>query len=275
MFLVNATTGDFALKLYNTASRGSADVVWEAQLITHLIDRGAPVARPIAGSTGMVCSFHFDGAERVGMLTEWCAGDKPTPSTSTYALLGAAAASIHAATADFTPSLPREQYGAHELIDQQLERMEQHLRAADRWEQMVGLATRLRSVPADPNLDRGVCHMDLTLDNVCLSGDRLTVFDFDSAGTCWRALEPHTVLLASRTFYDAWLQGYRSIRTFSALDERAVGAFVVIGQLRVVAWDLGVARSSRGEPKIKGGAALARVVDQWLSWEKGLGGTKR
>jgi Ser/Thr protein kinase RdoA (MazF antagonist) len=31
--------------------------------------------------------------------------------------------------------------------------------------------------------------MDLTLDNVHLA-EGLTVFDFDSAGTCWRAVEP-------------------------------------------------------------------------------------
>jgi Ser/Thr protein kinase RdoA (MazF antagonist) len=36
------------------------------------------------------------------------------------------------------------------------------------WESAVALGERLRDRLADPALDRGVCHMDLTLDNVHL-----------------------------------------------------------------------------------------------------------
>jgi hypothetical protein len=41
----------------------------------------------------------------------------------------------------------------------------------------------------------------------------------------------------------------------------------IIGDLRVVAWKLGVARSSRGKP-ILGIADLPGVVDTWLDWER-------
>lgn len=92
-------------------------------------------------------------------------------------------------------------------------------------------------------------------------------FDFDSAGTCWRALEPHGVLKASKDYFQAWLKGYQAVRSFSEDDERAVSAFVIMGDLRVVAWNLGVARSSRGTPKVTG-ADLPRIVDDWLKWEE-------
>ena len=42
--------------------------------------------------------------------------------------------------------------------------------------------------------------MDLTLDNVHRNGDTLTVFDFDSSGKCWRAIEPHGVMRYSMEF---------------------------------------------------------------------------
>jgi len=131
---------------------------------------------------------------------------------------------------------------------------------------MLALADRLKRLIANPKLERGICHMDLTLDNVHRSGDQLTVFDFDSTGKSWRALEPHGVLRRSQESFNAWLEGYRTIRPFSQDDERAVAAFVIIGNLRVVAWNLGVARSSRGKPLLTP-ADVPRVVDGWLEWD--------
>ena len=142
--------------------------------------------------------------------------------------------------------------------------MKRHLTEAGCWPAALGLGARLARFLADADLDRGVCHMDLTLDNVHLSGEDLTVFDFDSAGMCWRALEPHGVLKHSRSSFDAWLAGYRSVREFATADEDAVSAFTVLGDLRVVAWKLGVAASSRWGAAARRRADLPAVVDRWL-----------
>ena len=66
--------------------------------------------------------------------------------------------------------------------------------------------------------------MDLTLHNVHLA-EGLTVFDFDSAGTCGRAMEPSGALRFSATYFQAWLARYRGVRPFSAADEAAVAVF--------------------------------------------------
>lgn len=166
----------------------------------------------------------------------------------------------------FTSSFLRESYDANTLIDEQLRLMKMHLSEAKRWKQAVALGERLKQVIANPALDRGICHMDLTLDNVHRHGDKITVFDFDSAGACWRSIEPHGVLRSSKEYFEAWLDGYRSVRPFNQHDEKAVAAFCIIGDLRVVAWELGVARSSRGKP-ILGISDLPGVVDTWLDWE--------
>ena len=105
------------------------------------------------------------------------------------------------------------------------------------------------------------------LDNVHRHGDSITVFDFDSAGACWRSIEPYGVLSSSKESFEAWLDGYRSVRPFNQHDEEAVAAFSIIGDLRVVAWDLGVARSSRGKPLL-GISDLPGAVDTWLDWER-------
>ena len=110
--------------------------------------------------------------------------------------------------------------------------------------------------------------MDLTLDNVHLTDDGVfTVFDFDSAGRCWRAIEPHGVLKVSNDYFRDWLEGYRSVRPFSHDEESAVAAFVIIGDLRVAAWKLGVAESSRGKPLLDV-SGLSDVIDAWLEWER-------
>jgi Ser/Thr protein kinase RdoA (MazF antagonist) len=264
---VTAPSGRFALKVYNPQSRTAKEVQWELDLIEHLIQHGAPVARPIRGSSGYVEPFIVDGQERAAALFEWAFGEKPSPAHDTYTLLGRAAAQIHKAADTFTPSSVRDDYDATVLIDEQLQRMEAHLTEAKRWQQAVALGDRLKQLIANPSLDRGICHMDLTLDNVHRDGRTLTVFDFDSAGVCWRAIEPYGVLRVSKGYFKAWLDGYRSVRAFSQGDEKAVAAFGIIGDLRVVAWKLGVARSSRGKPILLASDML-RVVDEWLEWER-------
>ncbi|MDP2788980.1 MAG: phosphotransferase [bacterium] len=268
IFLVTTPTDRFALKLYNPQSRTVADVQWELELIIHLIKNGVPVVKPISGKNGYVETFVVDGQDRAAVLFEWARGEKPKPTKDTYKLLGKAAAQIHQAATTFTSSLSRHnhKYDATKLIDEQLKRMEKHLIAAGKWPKMLELGERLKNIVANPVLDWGICHMDLTLDNVYRDGDTITVFDFDSAAKCWRALEPHKVLRLSKEYFEAWLEGYRSVRPFKKLDEETVATFGIIGDLRVVAWDLGVARSSRGTPKI-GIPGLADIVDGWLDWE--------
>jgi Ser/Thr protein kinase RdoA (MazF antagonist) len=143
--------------------------------------------------------------------------------------------------------------------------MRRQLVQVDRWRSALSLGERLKERLARPGLDRGICHMDLTLDNVHLADD-LTVFDFDSAGMCWRAVEPWGVLKLSATYFHAWLAGYRTVRPFGAVDEQAVAAFAIVADFRVVAWKLGVAASSRGVPLL-GVADLPAIVDGWLDWE--------
>ncbi len=263
---VTTPTGRFALKLYHL-QRTPAEVQWEVDLTVHLMRNDAPVAKLVRGKHGYVETLRVDGRDRVAVLFEWVPGEKPIPEPRTYTLLGKAAAHIHQAADTFTSSFLRESYDATTLIDEQLRRMNKHLLEAKRWKQAVALGERLKQAITHPALDRGICHMDLTLDNVHRHGESMTVFDFDSAGACWRAIEPHYVLRSSKEFFEAWMHGYRSVRPFNRHNKQAVAAFCIIGNLQVVAWDLGVARSSRGKP-VLGIADLPSVVDTWLDWER-------
>ena len=266
-FEVASSTGHFALKIYHVTARVKTEIQWEIDLTLHLIANGAPVVRPVAGKEGSYLqTFTIDGHSRMAVLFEWALGEKPQPDLSTYELLGQAAARIHAAADTFTSRLPREKYDAHELIDDQLERMKIPLQQSGQWQRVFELSERMRKIITNPQLDYGIIQNDLTLDNIHRHGDTLTVFDFDSAAPSWRAAEPWGVLKASKEYFEAWLKGYRSVRQFNADDEKAVAAFVIVEDIRNVVWNLGLARSSRGEPLLKTND-LPGIVDAWLKWE--------
>jgi Ser/Thr protein kinase RdoA (MazF antagonist) len=265
---VKSSTGHFALKIYNPASRTATDVQWEIDLTLHLIKNGAPVARPVAGNDGKyVQTFAIEGQNLTTVLFDGVAGEKPKPELSTYTLIGEAAARIHNAADTFTSELPRERYDAHELIDNQLERMETPLRESGQWQRVFELSERMRKIITNPSLNYGIIHNDLTLDNVHLDGNTLAVFDLDSAAESWRAAEAWGVLRAADDRFKAWLEGYRSVRDFSLDDEKAVAAFGIVEDIRNVVWKLGFAKSSRGEPLMQT-ADLPKVVDEWLEWER-------
>jgi Ser/Thr protein kinase RdoA (MazF antagonist) len=265
---VVAPSGHFALKLYNPDSKNADEVQWEVDLTLHLLQHGVPVARPVAGCDGeRVQIFDIEDRPRAAVLFEWVRGRKPGRSRTTYSHLGRVAALIHQAADTFTSELPREQYTTATLLDEQLERMQEPLVASGQRQAVVDLAERLRQRISRPTLDYGVCHMDLTYDNVHLDDNALTVFDFDSAGRCWRAYEPCRVLKLSEDFFRTWLDAYRSVRSFSHDDETAVAAFVLVSELRGAVWDLGFARSSRGAPSLHT-EDLPKVVGNWLEWER-------
>jgi len=263
---VTTQDGHFALKLYTVTS--PAEIQWEIDLLLHLLKSGAPVVRPIEGKKEYLNTFIVNNKERVGVLYEWAAGEKPQDSRDTYTLIGKAAAHIHQAADTFVSLLPHTKYDADLLIDEQLERIHPLLVKSGQLQRVVDLTERLRNIVNNPALDYGVCHMDLKPDNIHINGNnKLTVFDFNSSGESWRAIEPYRILKLSDDYFKAWLEGYRSIRSFSEADEKAVAAFGIIADIRNVVWDLGLAISSRGTPLLQAGD-LPRIVDDWLKWER-------
>lgn len=266
-------TGHFALKIYNPASRTAAEIQWEIDLTLHLIKNGAPVALPVVGKNSeYLQTFSIDGQNFTSVLFEWATGEKPKPELSTYVLVGEAAARIHEAADTFTSELPREKYDAHKLIDDQLKRIKGPLEKSRQSQRVFDLCERMRKIITNPKLNYGVIHNDLTLDNVHLDGKVIHVFDLDSAAESWRSAEAWGVLRASNDSFKAWLEGYRSVRSFSQDDENAVAAFGIVEDIRNVVWKLGFAKSSRGEPMMQT-AELPKVVDEWLMWERNkLGG---
>jgi Ser/Thr protein kinase RdoA (MazF antagonist) len=188
MVEVTADGQRYALKVYRSGVRSAEEIQWEVDLHRHLLSADAPVPGLVPGSTGYIETLRVGGEDRTAVLSAWAPGTKPPPSEKTYRLLGSAAAEIHAAAEDFESPFTRSSTFESE-VDQQLDLLRPLLDATGRWPDVAGLGDLLRRV-ISPDLERGICHNDLTLDNVHIDGERICVFDLDSAGEHWRASEP-------------------------------------------------------------------------------------
>lgn len=103
------------------------------------------------------------------------------------------------------------------------------------------LCTRLAKYGSGPNR-YGLVHADLRLANLLEDGDQTYVIDFDDCGWSWFLYDFGTAV----SFFehdprvpeltDAWVRGYRTVRSLSAEDEAELPTFVMMRRLLLVAW---------------------------------------
>jgi Ser/Thr protein kinase RdoA (MazF antagonist) len=268
MVEVRAAGERYALKLYRPGVRSVDDVKWETALHRHLLANGAPVAELITGTSGDVETIEVSGTPRVAVLSAWAPGSKPSASEKTYRLVGRAAAEIHAAADSFSRALDRTPRDLTTELHAHLELLRPALEQVGRWDAALALAERLEGFVSSHRLERGVCHNDLTLDNVHIDADRITVFDLDTATVSWRAAEPqgvfHSAQLSGGPWWAAWQAGYSDVRTMPGPDVEAVPWFVLLSQFENTAWKLGLTPTSIG-PLITLDD-LGTLVDRWSEW---------
>jgi Ser/Thr protein kinase RdoA (MazF antagonist) len=88
----------------------------------------------------------------------------------------------------------------------------------------------------------GLVHADLRLANLLENGEETYVIDFDDCGSSWLLYDfgtavsffEHDARVPELT--EAWVRGYRSVRSLSAEDEAEIPTFVMMRRLLLVAW---------------------------------------
>ena len=88
----------------------------------------------------------------------------------------------------------------------------------------------------------GLVHADMRLANLLVDGDQTYVIDFDDAGWSWFLYDfgaavsffEHDPRIPELT--DAWVRGYRAVRSLPAEDEAEIPTFVMMRRLLLVAW---------------------------------------
>jgi Ser/Thr protein kinase RdoA (MazF antagonist) len=210
VYRLDTTAGPRVLKLYRT---GYDSAGWEVALAAHV---GAGVAQAVPLKDGRPAGL-LPAAEgpRAFTLWEWVPGGKPPkPRTDElYHRFGVATASFHEASTGFPGPSATD---VSTLVDDVLARVPD---AADR-SLIARLAAEADNRVRGAGLERGICHGDVTLDNIHVAGDLIIFFDLDRAAEDWRAADLTPV--AATPQWAAFLAGYRTVRPFPATDEAAL-----------------------------------------------------
>lgn len=162
----------------------------------------------------------------------------------------------------------RAPVGAETLLRQPLQDIlaligEDHAEAAFLRRYAQELETAMEAA-ALTGLDFGICHGDLHGNNNALrSGDLFTHFDFEFAAPGWRAWDLAQVKNRKRQqreqiepLWQAFLEGYRSVRPFGPADEAAVELFMRVRRF----WTMGL--DAQFAPLLDG---LLDFGDDWAS----------
>jgi Ser/Thr protein kinase RdoA (MazF antagonist) len=234
--------GNYILKVYRGSWKRPADVKWEVQLHAWLRTQGAGVTSVIPLHTGeLLGTLSVPEGTRCFALFREVEGQKPSPpfSLDLYYQYGYGAAMIHHTSEGFSSRIPRLQRDLANLLDHSLVQIQPWLedRLPD-WQlvQRVATSVRDRLTPLLPRLDWGVCHGDLSFDNLHAVADgRVTFYDLDLACYGWRAWDVCNALgYASPENRDAFLRGYRDVRPFDWDANAAVSYFVGADVIRMM-----------------------------------------
>jgi Ser/Thr protein kinase RdoA (MazF antagonist) len=216
------TTADarYVLKLYRYDGRHPDEIRWEAGLSEHLRAAGVLVPRVLALPDGdLVGLLETPEGPRPLTVSEYVVGAKAQPplTDELYVAFGGQLAAFHDAADNYRSPYVRP---PADLVGQ-LDELLDDILAVDSTEENLlrGLAAAVRNNVAQyPSA--GVCHGDVSLDNILLTKQGLLLLDFDLAAV--GPLASDFTGVATTPHWDAFKTGYRTRRPISSEDEALV-----------------------------------------------------
>jgi len=212
------TTDDarYILKLYRYRGREPDEIRWETGLSAHLIANGlsTPAVRPLPDGDPVGLLDAPEGP-RPFVLQEYVDGTKPPYEQTLYREFGVLVARFHEMADSYVSEFPRRTADVSHSLDE----LHPHLAFAEE-NLLRALGDAVRNNVAQYSPTRGICHGDVSLDNLLVSGNGLTLYDFDLAGVGYRAADFTGV--AATPHWRAFKAGYSTHRPITADDEAAI-----------------------------------------------------
>ncbi len=276
VYAVSGNDAHYILKVYRAAWRRSPDVAWEVALQAWLAGHGglAPSVVPLANGE-LFNMLPAPEGPRCFALFHMARGHKPRApwSPALWEAYGRGAALLHQAADGFNSPLPRFSRTLDDLLDSSVNHITTWL--ADRpldveivcW---VSASAGARLSPLLPELDWGICHGDLSLDNLHMLADGyVTLYDFDSSCHGWRAWDVCNALgYAESEHQDGFLRGYRSVRPFSDAEIAAVPFFTAADELRMMADEITRWSEWFGRSRVE--SYIDEKLDWLRTWHEGI-----
>ncbi len=264
----------FVLKLYHHGGWTVDEVCWEAELVDHLVAHGIPVAPVVSMTSGRaVGQLAAPEGARPFLMSEYVDGRKPQKpfDDDLYRSYGRLLGRLHEAGDTFRTDRNRRPFGLNVTLDEPLARVRAALAEQpdnQRLAENLGAAAHHRLTELADQLDWGVRHGDVTLDNVHRTGNGLVIHDFDLAHVGWRVADLTSCL--ATPFAEAFLSGYTEIRAVGKADLEALPWLRVVESIKNLAFHLTEKTRWRGTETLGEGwvedglAGLRASADQLL-----------
>jgi Ser/Thr protein kinase RdoA (MazF antagonist) len=261
VYEVVTADGRHVLKLYRAGRWSMDEIRWETGLSAHLGRAGLVVPQAVSLADGTeVGMLDTPEGERAFVLFTFIEGTKPQPpfDDDLYGEFGRLVATFHDAADSYSSPHPRH---AKEF-DEPLPSAEGNLCRE------LAAAVRNHLAQYSGSLSRGICHGDVSLDNVLVTDAGLALHDFDSSAPGYRAADFTGV--ATTPHWDAFAAGYTSRRPIPAADLAAMPYLAVAGSIENLRFHLVDKPLIRGTESIGEGwaaaelEALRRAADELL-----------
>lgn len=246
-YLIECAGRQYIFRIYRNDWRGPEEALFELELLSHLNDRGAPVAGPVPTVTNeLAIRIASPEGERMAALFYYAEGHAPADAITIdeCALLGHAVARVHDIAETFETTHVRRALDVRYLVDESIAALEPFLDRDD----LAFLGERQHELHALlPGLQKaagvyGICTGDVNPRNFHISrGKHITLFDFDQCGYGYRAFEIgkfassiHSHQL-KHALVDAFMSGYRQVRPISEAEQRVIPYFEMASVIWVMA----------------------------------------
>lgn len=279
-YLVRAGETPYALRAYRFGRdwiRSESDYRFEMEWLAFLHERGLPVSYPIRRRDGeLLNKLVAPEGTRHWVLFSFAEGRVVYPLDGGQSrLVGQKVAEIHLASNDFVTEHRRFRVDLEFLLDQPVDRITRF--PGDGRKQDVAFVTRLAQQLKERILALGISGDGYGIIGGDFNGGnhhftdagQVTFFDFDLCGYGWRAYDFAVFFRnaglrgAPPEMGEAFLDGYRSVRTLSPAERRAIPWFVMVRQI----WRMGVRA-----------AEIDLCGDEWLVdgyWDRMVGALRQ
>jgi Ser/Thr protein kinase RdoA (MazF antagonist) len=276
-YLVVAATGERTIfRLSHHRARGAADVATETDFLVHLDRSGVPVAIPVPTRDGaLFVRGQAPEGVREGVLFRDLGGRAPdAASTADARANGVTLAMLHDAAESYAAVAPRYRLDLDHLLRRPLARIHDSglIDNAGVKADLDAIAARTAgSIETSDGLTWTHCHGDCHGFNArIVKGGKAAFFDFDDGGPGYLAYDLAVFLWAKVIFgrklfamWDAFIDGYRTVRPIAPNDFEAVHRFVIVRHI----WLMGEYASRVREWGVEPASWIAREVDFLKAWE--------
>lgn len=249
VYVVHDEDTSYALRAWRggDAWRALSEVDGELHFLNFLRERGFPAAFPVQAKNGD-WRFTVDAPEAVRPLAlyEWAPGVKfgKALDLGMARKIGEGFAQLHLIGQDYVRPKPHSLKGRAAAPQNVAPLLELVYDRPDDRRDYARLAENLRAEfdrIATLGLPEGACHGDFHPSNVHVTpAGQITYLDFDGCGTDYYLQDIANYVFGNefygfdRAYADAFVDGYRSVRPLTALEEELFGFFLLAKSFRLI-----------------------------------------